>query len=237
MHGFTSRKGGVSEGSFASLNVSAKRGDKAAKVEENLRRIAEAGGFGRDLLRRVHQVHGRAVISAAALEADSQADAMWTHVDEGPRVVSVTTADCVPILLGDGSFAAAIHSGWRGTVADIVGATVQVLDEAGCDRSTLRAAIGPCIYVDAFEVGEEVAEHFSNDFVLREGFDKPHVDLLSMIRQQLLETGLHADSIDVVGACTHANPDRFFSYRRDGAKTGQALSFAGFSGQRLGTSS
>ena len=179
-------------------------------------------------MRPVQQVHGREVLSAAALKEGSQADAMWTHVDEGPRVVSVTTADCVPILLGDGSFAAAIHSGWRGTVADIVGATVQVLDEAGCDRSTLRAAIGPCIYVNAFEVGEEVAEHFSEEFVARGGFEKPHVDLLAMIRRQLLDAGVRADSIDVVGACTHANPDQFFSYRRDGAKTGQALSFAGF---------
>ena len=229
-HGFTTREGGVSEGSFASLNVSAKRGDDPARVEENLCRIADEGDFSRERLRRVRQVHGCSVLRASTIEPESEADAIWTHIDDGPCIVSVTTADCVPILLTDvgGRVAAAVHSGWRGTVANIVGATVETLLAQGVRPSELRAAIGPCIYLPAFEVGEEVAEHFNPRYVAREGYANPHVDLPRLVRDQLLEAGLDADAVEVVGACTHRHPERFFSYRRDGASTGQALSFVGF---------
>jgi YfiH family protein len=145
-------------------------------------------------------------------------------------VVSVTTADCVPILLVDEELrvAAAIHSGWKGTVANIVGATVKELGDAGVPPSSLRAAVGPCIYREAFEVGEEVAAHFEEAFVFREGYAKPHVDLLAVVLAQLRGAGLVASAVETVGSCTHASPDRFFSYRRDGVSTGQALSFIGF---------
>ena len=230
VHGFTTRHGGVSEGSFGTLNVSAKRGDRPEHVQENLRRIAAAGGFAPANLRRVKQIHTAEVLRASELRGGEEADALWTCIDDGPIVVSVTTADCVPILLVDKSarYAAAIHSGWRGTVANISGACVRVLAEAGCEPSSLSAAIGPCIHQSAFEVGDEVAEAFPDRFVAREGYAKPHVDLTRMVREQLVAAGLKPEQVQSVGACTHDNPETFFSYRRDGVTTGQALSFIGF---------
>ena len=92
------------------------------------------------------------------------------------------------------------------------------------------AAIGPCIELEAFEVGEEVAEAFPAAFVRREGVGRPHVDLVATVRAQLVAAGVPAGEICRVGGCTFAEPGRYFSYRRDGAGIGQMLAFIGLSG-------
>lgn len=231
VHGFSTRKGGVSRGRFASMNLGGRWGDDPEAVAENLRRLAAAGGYRPEALRRVRQVHGAEVIAARDLGPDSQADAIWHHREHGgDPVIGVMTADCVPLLLVDRErrVAAAVHSGWRSTVADIAGRTVEILVErGGVDAGDLHAAIGPCIELPAFEVGEEVAEQFDPAFVERAGYAKPHVDLVACVRSQLERAGVPAQQIERVGACTHANPDLYFSYRRDGAGIGQQLSFIG----------
>jgi len=229
VHGFTTRNGGVSTGSFASLNVSKKRGDAAVAVEENLRRIAKAGGYDAMKLRRVVQVHGNTVLAASDLGPGSEADALWSDTTTAADVVSVTTADCVPLLISDdtGRYVAAVHSGWRGTVANIVGVTVARAAAEGVAAGRLRAAIGPCIERDAFEVGEEVARQFDEVFVERTGHAKPHVDLVAAVRAQLEAAGVPSDNVERVGGCTHADESLYFSYRRDGVGTGQALAFIG----------
>jgi len=233
VHGFSNRNGGASQGPHATLNLGRRWNDDPAAVEENHRRLAEAGGYAVDQLRTVRQVHGASVMRAEDLQSDSTADGLWCRAGQGV-VAAVLTADCVPILLADrrGTVAAAVHSGWRGTVADIAGHAVARLGEAGVSPSDLVAAVGPCIEQVAFEVGEEVAEHFDplfdGVFVDRTRWPKPHVDLVGVVSAQLRAAGLSQDAIERVGACTHDHPDRWFSYRRDGAGIGQMLSFAGY---------
>ena len=237
VHGFSDRRGGVSEGPFASLNLGGKWGDEPERVAENLKRLGKAAGFDPLALVRVRQVHGHAVVRAMEATATTEADALWA-TREDRLVCGVMTADCVPVLLADdGNVCAAVHSGWRGTVDDVVGATVTTLREAGARVDRLRAAIGPCIGLDAFEVGEEVAEPFERlaaefsqtaPFVVRKGYEKPHVDLVAVVRAQLSRAGLSPDAVERVGGCTHDEPTRYFSYRRDGATTGQQLSFIGW---------
>ena len=228
VHGFTDRIGGVSEGRYTTLNLGRRWGDDPASVEENYRRVAAAAGFDVEDLRQVRQVHGKTMLRARDVTAGSEADALWVHRDDGPLIAGVLTADCVPILLRDraGTVAAAVHSGWKGTVADIAGETVRVLAEH-VPAANLLAAIGPCIEVDAFEVGEEVAVQFPAEFVRREGTRRPHVDLVAMVRAQLIAAGLPAGAISRVGGCTFSDPARYFSYRRDGAGIGQMLAFIG----------
>jgi polyphenol oxidase len=227
IHGFTTRVGGVSRGRYATLNVGGRWGDNPEAVAENLRRVASAGEFELDRLVRVRQVHGDVVLAADEVDADSEADALWCR--DPSAVVGVMTADCVPILLCDreASVVAAVHSGWKGTVANIAARTVETLVRSGVDAGRLLAAIGPCIEVDAFEVGEEVAERFDPRFVVRSLGPKPHVDLVACVRAQLEDAGIPAHQIERVGACTHANPELYFSYRRDGAGIGQQLSLIG----------
>lgn len=229
VHGFTDRNGGVSVGRFESLNLGGRWGDEPAAVTENLRRVAAEGGFSPEQLRRARQVHGAAVLRATEVREGSEGDAVWVRRNDG-LIAGVMTADCVPVLIVDreATVAAAVHSGWKGTVADIVGATVRALSEVVAP-SRLAAAIGPCIELAAFEVGEEVAARFAPAFVQREGFDKPHVDLVAVVRGQLISAGVPAEAIERVGGCTHARPERYFSYRRDGAGIGQMLAFVGFS--------
>jgi len=226
IHGFTDRLGGVSVGRFESLNMGGRWGDDPTAVAENLRRVAAAGGFSAEQLRRARQVHGAAVLRATEVVDGSEGDAVWVRRGDG-LVAGVMTADCVPVLLVDlaGTVAAAVHSGWKGTVADIVGAAVRTLP---VEPSRLLAAIGPCIEVEAFEVGEEVAEQFSPEFVRRDFSIKPHVDLVAVVRGQLTSAGVPVGAIGRVGGCTHGDPRRYFSYRRDGAGIGQMLAFVGF---------
>ena len=231
IHGFTTRIGGASEGRYASLNLGGRWGDDPAHIAENLRRVAAMAGYGPEQLVRVRQVHGAAVLPAHAVAAGSEADALWTGRDRpgADKVVAVMTADCVPILIcdRDATLVAAAHSGWRGTVADIAGATVATLVEAGAEPRSLLAAIGPCIEVAAFEVGEEVAEHFDARFVDRSFGERPHVDLVACVRAQLEAAGIPENQIERVGGCTHTDPELYFSYRRDGAGIGQHLSLIG----------
>ena len=228
-HGFSDRLGGVSEGRYSSLNVGAKWGDEPEAVAENRRRIAAAADFSGVPLCLVKQVHGAAVLRASEVVATSEADAVWSCRDDTPMVVGVMTADCVPVLLADAEATvwAAIHSGWKGTVAGVVGATIKALAEQGVAPAELRAAIGPCIELAAFEVGPEVADRFPEAHVDRESFAKPHVDLVATVRAQLLAAGVQAENVERVGGCTHADANRYFSYRRDGAGIGQHLSFIG----------
>lgn len=224
--GFTDRLGGVSEGRYASLNLGRRWGDDPAAVAENYRRVAAAGGFRAEDLRVARQVHGRAVLRGLEVDADSEADAVWVR-REDRLVAGVLTADCVPLLLVDraGTVAAAVHSGWKGTAANIAAAAVEALPVAA---SELLAAIGPCIEVGAFEVGDEVAERFDPAFVRRVDSEKPHVDLVATVRAQLIAAGVSATAISRVGGCTFSEPGRYFSYRRDGAGIGQMLAFVGF---------
>ena len=230
VHGFTDRHGGVSTAKHATLNMASKWGDDLGAVAENRRRVAAHAGFTLEQLRCARQVHGSEVLHALATDDARTADALWCRHQDAV-VVGVLTADCVPILLADvdGTVAAAVHSGWRGTVADIVGRTVRTLVDTGIDARRLRAAIGPCIECDAFEVGAEVAAQFPAAFV-RQQSPRPHVDLVAAVRQQLIAAGVVADSITRVGGCTFDQPGRFYSFRRDGGGIGQMLAFAGFPG-------
>lgn len=225
VHGFTDRDGGVSVGRYASLNMASKWGDDAEAVAENRRRVATHAGFDPARLVTVKQVHGTALVRAAQQTSASEADGLWCSADEH-TVVGVLTADCVPVLVADrdGTIALAIHSGWRGTVGNVVGLAIAGLPVAA-DR--LVAAIGPCIEQPAFEVGDEVAAQFDDALVDR-SFAKPHVDLVGAVRRQLVAAGLREDAIDRVGGCTHTHADRWFSFRRDGGGIGQMLAFAGY---------
>lgn len=232
-HAFSLRTGGVSEGPFASLNLARGVGDDPERVADNTARFAEA--LGSSAIYEVSQVHGRRVVEVA--EGDDvmgvreiEADALVARVPG--RAVAVRTADCVPILLGHpkSRHVAAVHAGWRGVVARITEAAIERLGEPG----ELVAAIGPHIRLAAFEVSHDVAAQIADaahgEPVVAEREPSPHVDLARAVKAQLRALGV--TRIDDVGGCTHLEPDRFFSHRRDRGETGRHLSaiIAGGSG-------
>lgn len=224
-HGFSTRQGGVSEGPFASLNLARTVGDDPAAVAENTRRFEAAIG-GPARLYEVSQVHGDALVEVAGEPVADirriEADGLLARI--AGAAVAVRTADCVPVLLADPETGAvaAVHAGWRGVEARIVGGAVARLGPA----PRLLAAIGPHIRLDAFEVGPEVAERIAavahGEPVVERREPRPHVDLARAVRAQLVHAGV--ERIDDVGGCTHAEADRFFSHRRDRGNTGRHLS-------------
>ncbi len=228
-HGFSTRSGGVSEGPYRSLNVGFSVGDERSRVEENLRRLAQGGGFSLAELRTVSQVHGDRVIEApAAAGPREEADALWTE-REG-AAVGVGTADCVPILLvdPDGKRVAAVHSGWRGTDLRIAARAVETLVARGARAERLVAAVGPAIQACCYAVSEDLAARFRERFgdpVVSRGKDQPHLDLARAVRMTLEAAGLKSDRVDVLPDCTSCDAARYFSHRRDRGVTGRHLSF------------
>jgi polyphenol oxidase len=231
-HAFFTRRGGVSQGAYASLNFSVAAGDSEANVRQNLERAAIELEVPSTRIHFLSQVHGRVAHTLSGSEAQS-----LLILREGDALVSrahgvacaVRTADCVPVLLADrrSGAVAAVHAGWRGAVKGIVSSALEALRALAPDPS-LIAAIGPHISMAAFEVSEDVAETLlkaSHDpnIVDRSG-PKPHVDLRRMLRAELHAQGLPHAAIDDVWGCTVLEPARFFSFRRDGKASGRHLS-------------
>lgn len=233
-HAFTTRVGGASTGGYASLNLAGlEKGDDSdanMAVAENFRRLRAALGCERTMRVAVQQVHGKDVwvpTAKAIRPADAPcADAMVT--DQANQLLTIRTADCVPILLasGDGSVVAAVHAGWRGVVAGVVGQTLSEMRERfGVAGGDVVAAVGPHISADYFEVGPEVTVAFDDaelgDAVIRDNGHRPHINLGDAVMLQLARAGVPAPQIDTTDACTYRDDELFYSYRRDGKDTGR----------------
>ena len=231
-HGFTRRTGGVSDGPYASLNLSFDIGDIDENVTANLRRLQEAVGV--DLpLARVRQVHGNKVIAGqeAILSAWDdrpvpEADALVSEA--GGPVKLIQVADCVPVLLAcpDTRVTAAVHAGWRGAVSGVVTSAVRRMTDLGADPSRMIAVLGPSIDFPCYEVGEDVAKR-----LVESADPKPKspgqylLDLRNAVEVSLVIAGVRSDHIERVGGCTHCHPEEFFSYRATGGTCGRMGAF------------
>jgi YfiH family protein len=234
VHAFFTRRGGVSEGPFSSLNLSRDVGDRVEHVEENLRQAARVLLVDPGLVCAPRQVHGDGVLviedpGSAAAVGTASADA--TLSGHPGLACGVRSADCVPILLADreAGRVAAVHAGWRGVTGKVLAAAVARLRSLGSRPGALVAAIGPHISVAAFEVGEDVALALARASsaehpVKREPGQKPRVDLSAIVRAQLLDLGITNDAVEDIGGCTYSDPAKFFSFRRDGRESGRMLS-------------
>jgi len=226
-HGFTTRSGGASPPPWDALNLGGAVGDDPRRVEENWRRLRDATGLA---FARVRQVHGTCVVRAgvgAAAEPTVEADAVVSVAVGVAACVSV--ADCVPVLLADpeGAAVAAVHAGWRGTIALATAEGVRALEREGADASCIVAVIGPSIGPCCYEVSPELAERFRGRFgaeVVRAGAT-PRLDLWRANRLALEEAGVRAERVEVLGRCTACERDLFFSHRRDAGRTGRQVGF------------
>lgn len=242
-HGFSTRLGGVSEGCYASLNLSFDRGDKREAVLENFRRIGEALGVRCEdmvLSRQTHTTNVRVVTDAdrgkgILRERDyTDVDGLVTNV---PGICLVTSyADCVPLYFLDPvkKVIGLSHSGWRGTVGKIGKKTVELMHERyGCDPGDILAAVGPSVCVDCYEVSRDVIEKFQESF--EEQFwselfyEKPNgkyqLDLWKANELIFREAGILPDHIAVTNVCTHCNSEILYSHRASGDKRGNLCAF------------
>jgi YfiH family protein len=232
-HAFFTRRGGVSEGPFATLNLSPQVGDRAEQVRENLGRAGRSLALAPERIYVAAQTHDREVV---LLDGSEQVDAVARTaadaiVSSAPGIgCGVRTADCVPILLADpeSGRVAAVHAGWRGLVRQVIASATERMSAQGSRRAALLAAFGPHIGPDAFEVGDDVAAELANassaqGVVQRAPTGKALVSLARVVRAQLIAAGLDDARIEQVPGCTYRDASQFFSYRRDGQRSGRML--------------
>ena len=210
---FSTRLGGVSHGSFESLNLGRKTRDKPENVDENRRRLSEAVGVEPERLALNRQVHGTTVNRAAAGERSRDGDGLWT--DEPGVPMLAFTADCLPIALArvNGTPGLALlHAGRLGLLDGIVQAGVAAL------RGPLTAIVGPGIGPCCYEVGEDILGAYRARFG-PDVLEGRNLDLWTAAERVLREAGV--DVVERLDVCTACEAGRFFSHRRDGPLTGR----------------
>jgi hypothetical protein len=217
-HGFFTRKGGVSEGLYESLNAGPGSGDDAASVAENRARVASALGAAH--LLSVSQVHSADAVTVTAPWEDDRPEADAMATDRPGLALGVLTADCAPVLMADreAGVIGAAHAGWKGALAGVIEAAIAAMEGLGASPSRIVAAIGPAISQRAYEVGPDFVERFLDDDPASGRFfaggrgDRAQFDLAGFCLSRLREAGVA--EAGWTGHCTHGDPARFFSYRR-----------------------
>jgi YfiH family protein len=216
-HGFTLRSGGF-----------------GARPEGERDRERLARALGLSSISGMHQVHGNEIGILEAGDFPSRCDGLMT--DREGAGVTVESADCVPLLLWASSrnAVAAVHAGWRGTLAGIAERAVSRLEQAfSVSPRDIHAVLGPAIGVCCYEVGDEVIEAFAegeNDVarIARPGpRGRFHLDLLEENRRQLLSSGVAEERIHASALCTYCENDRFYSFRREGNGVGRIFGAIG----------
>jgi YfiH family protein len=237
LHGFMGRTGGKSAGNYAGLNVSYRVGDDPKVVSQNVCDLKLAAGIHDGRIVTMRQVHGHHIVEIAdkKLKEAGEADGMITR--EPDIFLGVLSADCVPILFvaPKHRLAAAVHAGWRGTLAGIADKTVRRFQsEYNVAPEELEVAFGPSIGVCCYEVKDDVTRPLMKAWgalttpSIRVQDSKSFVNLSRLNRDIVRAAGVPGKQLFQVGPCTACAPDQFFSYRRARSETGRQISFIGW---------
>tara|TARA_R100001143_G_scaffold63591_1_gene72998 strand:+ start:22108 stop:22857 length:750 start_codon:yes stop_codon:yes gene_type:complete len=191
-------------------------------VKNNYSLLFESIGWDPDHLAIAKQVHGSIVKTINAPGIYLDCDGLVT--DQIGLAIGIQVADCAAILLYEpkAKVIAALHAGWRGTIAGIINEGIKSIVKLKGNPKKLVAFISPCISLQNFEVGPEVANQFPDQFCDYSSYDKPHVDLSGFLEKQLINEGLKSKNIEKSDHCTFGN-NAFFSYRRERDKSGRML--------------
>jgi YfiH family protein len=219
-HGFLGRRGGVSTGELAGLNVGYGSGDEREAIAQN-RALAIAAVLPGAALATVHQVHSANAVRVEqpwAHDERPNADALVT--DRPNVLLGILTADCAPVLLADAvaGVVGAAHAGWRGALAGVTDSAIAAMEDLGAQRERIAAAVGPCIGQSSYEVDEAFRARFlaldpaNERYFVAGPAGRPHFDLAAFVVARLAAAGI--GSVEALGLDTYADAERFFSYRR-----------------------
>ncbi|MET0239186.1 MAG: peptidoglycan editing factor PgeF [Sphingobium sp.] len=219
-HGFLGRRGGVSTGIHAGLNVGLGSDDDRDAILENRERALDAVLPGATLV-TLHQVHSPTVVTVSRpIPADARPEADALVTDRPGLLLGVLTADCVPVLLADreAGVIGAAHAGWKGAIAGVTDSTLSAMEALGADRARITAAIGPCIGRASYEVSEAFIEPFIAQDAENARFfgagQPGHLmfDIAAYVAARLAGAGV--GRVDLLDEDTYTQPERFFSFRR-----------------------
>ncbi|MCK4642759.1 laccase domain-containing protein [bacterium] len=226
---FTTRIGGTSSGNFSSFNLYFGRGDKLENVERNWEILREYLDFNGKIV-LPQQIHSSTIkyvpenLKQDGINHIPQCDGLIT--DKKGVLTGVMFADCLPVLIWGTRYAAILHAGWRGLASGIIGNGVRELISKGENPSELNAALGPCIAAEDYEVGQEVVRAFTDvglENAVERSDSRSIASLVKGAIYQLLK--FKVANIYFERYNTYGQSDKFFSYRRNGAKVGEMLMF------------
>ena len=242
IHGFSTRLGGVSEGCFSSMNLSFSRGDHEESVRKNYERIGKAIGFSPERLVFSDQIHESAIHKVTKEDIGKGYtspkllgnDGLVTNEKGIPLVTFY--ADCVPIFFYDPKkqVIGMAHSGWRGTVARIGAKMIEIMkDSYGSKEEDILAVIAPSICQDCYEISQDVARQFQQEFkefeeesYLRDDRNgKYHLNLWKVNELLLLKAGVKKEHLAITDVCTCCNKELLFSHRASQGKRGNLAGF------------
>ncbi len=214
---FTDRLGGVSNGIYESLNVSANVGDDIKNVVQNRQIIADDNSFLLENLVYMKQIHSNNVkiVKNSFINEMQNCDGIITSKRKIPLMTMA--ADCTPVLIYDKEkrVIAAVHSGREGTKKEIVKNALELfVKEFGSNIKDIAVAVGASIGKCCYEIGEEIAKSMNKGYIDKKN-GSYFLDIKSMLKDQLLNFGLEEENIDISPICTSCDKN-YFSYRRDG---------------------
>ena len=225
---FSLRTGGVSPPPFDSLNFGLSLEDADTNIERNLTILVKTSGLS-SIPHQAQQVHGDNLLWCKGFGTmhNDEADILLT--DQTETALAVRTADCLPMLLADPKtgIAAAVHAGWRGTVAQVATSAVREMQSRGVQAKDILASLGPCIGPCCFHIDTITADKLAKstpqaEFQIRRD-PETTADLREINALQLIQCGLANVHIERINACTACDSRRFFSYRRDNKLAGRHL--------------
>ncbi|MDR3151606.1 MAG: peptidoglycan editing factor PgeF [Holosporaceae bacterium] len=213
-HGFFGRRGGHSDGPYASLNCSSYVGDNPENVEKNLELVKNALNVDKVVMLAQKGNNKCTIVDDSSVSGSEIADAMATKI---PRIaIGILSADCVPLLFFDDEnmIIGAAHAGWHGALSGVLESTLEALLKLGAKLSNLKIALGPCIWAQSYEVSDDFEEKFLDaaDCFCSVN-SKRHFDLPKYCQKRLMKIGLRENQMEIVAVDTFTNSEDYFSYR------------------------
>jgi polyphenol oxidase len=219
----TSHAGLFPDDDITGLNIGLNTIEDYDRVWEKRRLLLNELNMTPDQVVFARQVHSSRVDYVTAPGTIEGADGFVTDL---PGLgLAIQVADCAAVFIADteNGVIGAAHAGWKGAAGNILIKTLNLMRQKGGDMSKSGAWISPCISTAHFEVGEEVAELFPREFVFRQGYAKPHIDLKGFVVHQLEESGIAGDRIYTDPGCTYSDSENYFSYRREKQRAGRMM--------------
>lgn len=228
VHGFSTRLSGYSKKPYSGLNLGLTSGDDTQTVYNNRQLYFNYLSIPQDKLVFPVQIHSSNIQVVDSPGIVDNCDALITNVSN--LFLTIQTADCFPVFIYDptSQTAAIIHYGWKGTAVNLSDKTVLKMKKTfKCNSANLIAAIGPGVQINNFQVDDAVYKHFNHKYFIADGPNHYKMDLQQAIFDQLLDAGLNKDHIERNTDCTYEKYNLYYSYRRDGEKSGRMMGVIG----------
>ena len=228
IHAFSTRLGGVSAPPFAALNLGLHTPDERQNVQRNRQLFFRELGISRERIVFPRQVHSANVEPVTKPGIVKNCDGLITA--QKNLFLSVQTADCFPVFIFDPQkeVVALVHSGWRGTAANICGKTIEAMNKRfDCNVENLIAAVGPGVQQSCYQVDKRTAAYFEDKYLIPDEIGHYKLDVQGCIVGQLKEAGIPIVQIEIDRTCTHCAEHIYYSYRRDGQNSGRMMGIIG----------